>query len=75
MDAMPSFDPLDDVQLTKTEHSYEGSKYQAEAIAAGEVKVTPEQVENLARYLLDYHTPEQADGQRSLVGHRTAAGA
>jgi hypothetical protein len=40
---------------------------QAEEIAAGEVNATPEQVENLARYLLDHHAPEQADGQRSLV--------
>jgi len=40
---------------------------QAEAIAAGKVNATPEQVEDLARYLLDHHAPEQADGQRSLV--------
>jgi hypothetical protein len=40
---------------------------QAEAIAAGEVNATPKKVEDLARYLLDYHTPEQADRQRSLV--------
>ncbi len=40
---------------------------QAEAIAAGEVKVTPEQVEDLARYLLDHYAPEQMDGQRNLL--------
>nr|VWO98099.1 Uncharacterized protein [Ganoderma boninense] len=34
MDAMPSFDPADDWQLTKTQHSYEGAKFQAESIAA-----------------------------------------
>lgn len=40
---------------------------QAEAIAAGEVNATSEQVEDLARYLLDHHAPEQVNGQRSLV--------
>ncbi len=40
---------------------------QAEAIATGEVNAAPEQVEDLAHYLLDHYAPEQTDGQRSLV--------
>lgn len=40
---------------------------QAEAIAASKENATPKQVEDLARYLLEHHTPEQVDGQHSLV--------
>lgn len=40
---------------------------QVQAIAAGNVNATPGQVEDLARYLLEHHTPEKADGRRSLV--------
>ena len=34
IDAMPSFDPLDDWQLTRTRHSYEAAKFQVESIAS-----------------------------------------
>ena len=40
---------------------------QAEAIAIGRESTTPEQIENLSRYLLQHYVPEQPDGQRSLV--------
>ncbi len=34
LDAEPAFDPKDDWQLTKTTHSYQASKYQAELICS-----------------------------------------
>jgi hypothetical protein len=39
---------------------------QAEAIAAGQLNATSDQVEDLSRYMLQHYAPEQPDGGRGL---------
>lgn len=41
-------------------------KIQAGAIAAGQLNATPDQVEDLSRYMLQHYAPEQPRGRRDL---------